>query len=100
MGFVPGRGVGVIAALVDKCGDAPYFLASAVTDPGGLVYLAVRDFGKPNWEGDTSKALGLETPRVGRVVPCTELTPEVQAQFDQMKQDLIDGNVPGLPEGV
>jgi basic membrane protein A len=95
-----GGDVNVISALVNHCGDEPYFIASAVTSPGGLVRKVISDFGKKNWEGDTSKALGLETPSVGKVVPCTELSPEVQQQFDDMKQMLIDGTVPGLPEGV
>jgi basic membrane protein A len=95
-----GRGVKVIAALTDRCAEGPYFAASAVTDPGGLVYQLIQDYGSPNWKPDTSKALGLETPSVGRVVPCGPVPAGVQKKVDEMKQALIDGTVPGAPAGL
>lgn len=93
-------GVKVIAALTDRCGQAPYFVASAVTDPGGLVYRVVSDYGSEDWQPDISKALGLETPEVGRVVPCVDVPEDVQAQVDELKQALIDGTVEGAPPGL
>ena len=93
-------GAEVMAALVDKCGQADYFIVSAVTDPGGLVYRVIEDFQDPDHAPDTSKALGLEDELVGRVVPCTALDTDNQELFDNMKQGLIDGTVEGLPQGV
>lgn len=93
-------GVQVIAALVDRCDEADYFVASAVTDPGGLVFQVIEDFGNDDWDPSGSFALGLEDPEVARVVPCVEVPEDVQAKTDEMKQALIDGTVEGLPDGI
>mgnify|MGYP002018651192 CR=1 FL=1 len=92
--------VKVIAALTDRCGQAPYFLASAVTDPGGLIYIVISEFLSDDWKPDTSKALGLETPEVGRVVPCGDVPDDIQARVDELKEGLINGTVEGLPPGL
>ena len=94
------RGVKVIAALTDRCDQGSYFVASAVTDPGGLVYQLIQDYGSPEWKPDTSKALGLETPTVGRVEACVPVPADVQKKVDEMKQALIAGTVPGAPAGL
>jgi basic membrane protein A len=94
------EGIQVISPLTDRCGDAPYFVASAVTDPGGLVFELISDYGSEEWKPDGSKALGLETPNVGRVVPCVDVPADVQEKVDEMQKALIEGTVPDAPAGL
>jgi basic membrane protein A len=89
-----------ISPLVDRCGKDSIFVASAIADPGGLVYRVVKELTSGTFKPSASTAIGLESPDVVKVVSCSSLASDVQAKVDDMKAKLIAGTVPGLPAGV
>jgi basic membrane protein A len=92
--------VKAISPLVDRCGRDPGVVTSAIADPGGLVYRVIKEFTTGTFKPGSTQRLGLDSPDVVHVVPCSPLSAEVQQKVDAFKQQLIAGTVPGMPAGV